>query len=164
MNSARGWCYRPRGYEGRGEMIIRGITKSDFDYIVSVLDRWWGGPAGERAHPVFFYELGEQALIGEENGEVLGFLLGFLSPSSPPTAYVHLVGIHPDHRRRGVGKELYEHFADRARGLGASRLKAITTVGNEGSIRFHAALGFTVQEDHDYAGPGRSRVVFTKEL
>ena len=46
--------------------MIRGITKSDFDYIVSVLDRWWGGPSSERAHPVFFYELGEQALIAEE--------------------------------------------------------------------------------------------------
>jgi GNAT superfamily N-acetyltransferase len=145
-------------------MIIRGIKKSDFDYIVSVLDRWWGGPAGERAHPVFFYELGEQALIAEESEEVVGFLLGFVAPTVPPTAYVHLVGIHPDHRRKGVGKDLYEHFAERARRAGASRLKAITTVGNDGSIRFHAALGFTVTEDHDYAGQGRSRVVFTKDL
>src|SRR6185436_17491388 len=100
---------------GRGPsaMIIRGIKKSDYDYIVAVLDRWWGGPSGERAHPVFFYELGEQALIAEENGEVMGFLLGFVAPTSPKVAYVHLVGIHPDHRRRGVGKELYEQFTAR---------------------------------------------------
>ncbi len=145
-------------------MMIRGIRKEDFDYIVSVLDRWWDGPAGERAHPIFFYELGEKALIAEENGEVVGFLLGFLAPTTPPTAYVHLVGIHPDHRRRGVGKDLYEHFSQRARDAGARRVKAITTVGNEGSIRFHEALGFAVREDSDYAGQGRSRVVFTKEL
>jgi ribosomal protein S18 acetylase RimI-like enzyme len=145
-------------------MLIRGIKKSDYDYIVAVLDRWWGGPSGERAHPIFFYELGEQALIAEENGEVAGFLLGFVAPTTPPIAYVHLVGIHPDHRRRGVGKDLYEQFMDRARAAGAHRLKAITTVGNEGSIRFHEALGFTPREDPDYAGPGRSRVVFTKEL
>lgn len=145
-------------------MIIRGIKKEDFDYIVAVLDRWWGGPSGERAHPVFFYELGEQALIAEEGGEVVGFLLGFLAPTSPMTAYVHLVGIHPDHRRRGVGKELYEHFTRRAHRAGARRIKAITTVGNEGSIRFHQALGFATQEDPDYAGTGRSRIVFTKDL
>ncbi len=145
-------------------MIIRGIKKEDFDYIVSVLDRWWGGPSGERAHPIFFYELGEMALIAEESGEVLGFLLGFLAPTQPPVAYVHLVGIHPDHRRRGVGKDLYEHFTRRARAAGAERIKAITTVGNEGSIRFHEALGFAVREDPDYAGAGRSRVVFTKDL
>jgi GNAT superfamily N-acetyltransferase len=145
-------------------MIIRGITKSDFDYIVAVLDRWWGGPAGERAHPYFFYELGEKALIAEQDGEVVGFLLGFHAPTSPPTAYVHLVGIHPDHRRKGVGKVLYEHFTREARAAGARRIKAITTVGNEGSLRFHEALGFAVHEDPDYAGPGRSRIVFTKDL
>lgn len=145
-------------------MTIRGITKSDFDYIVSVLDRWWGGPSSERAHPVFFHELGDQALIAEDDGEVVGFLLGFVTPQSPPVAYVHLVGIHPDARRRGVGKELYEHFIERAKRAGAERIKAITTVGNDGSIRFHEALGFTLEEQPDYAGPGRSRVVFTKDL
>ena len=145
-------------------MKIRDITKSDFDYIVSVLDRWWGGPSSERAHPIFFYELGEQALIAEADGEVVGFLLGFVAPTHPPTAYVHLVGIHPDHRRRGVGKDLYETFNERARAAGAVRLKAITNVGNDGSIRFHEALGFAVEEREDYAGRGRSRVVFTKDL
>lgn len=145
-------------------MQIRGITKSDFDHVVSVLDRWWGGPSREQAHPIFFYELGEHALIADEDGEVIGFLLGFVSPASPRVAYVHLVGIHPDHRRRGVGKRLYEVFTERAREAGASRVKAITNVGNEGSLDFHRALGFDVVEDADYAGPNRTRVVFTKEL
>lgn len=148
----------------RAVMRIRGITKSDFDYIVAVLDRWWGGPSSERAHPIFFYELGKQALIAEADGDVVGFLLGFVAPTSPPVAYVHLVGIHPDHRRRGVGKVLYEQFIERAKQAGAERIKAITTVGNDGSVRFHEALGFEVSEDPDYAGAGRSRVVFTKGL
>ena len=145
-------------------MEIRGITKDDFDYIVSVLDRWWGGPSGERAHPVYFYELGNNALIAEDDGQVVGFLLGFLAPRTPPVGYVHLVGIHPDHRRRGVGKDLYQVFTERCQEAGARSLKAITLVGNEGSIRFHEALGFDVEEVPDYAGPGRSRVVFTKPL
>ncbi|MEZ4340353.1 MAG: GNAT family N-acetyltransferase [Sandaracinaceae bacterium] len=145
-------------------MEIRGITKSDYDYIVSVLDRWWGGPSSERAHPVFFYELGSHALIAEEDGEVVGFLLGLVTDEAPRVAYVHLVGIHPDHRRLGVGKELYVRFTERARASGAATMKAITTVGNEGSLRFHEALGFEAREDEDYAGRGRSRVVFTKDL
>lgn len=149
---------------GAPNVEIRGITKGDFDYIVSVLDRWWGGPSGERAHPVYFYELGNNALIAEEDGQVAGFLLGFLAPSTPPVGYVHLVGIHPDHRRRGVGKDLYEVFTERCQAAGARSLKAITLVGNDGSIRFHEALGFGVEEIPDYAGPGRSRVVFTKPL
>ena len=47
-------------------MIIRGITKKDFDYVVSVFDSWWVGPSSEKASPFFFHELGEHALIAEE--------------------------------------------------------------------------------------------------
>lgn len=151
-------------------MQIRGITKADFDAIVSVLDRWWGGPSRELAHPMFFYELGSEALVAEEDGELIGFLLGFHAEPYPgdasgePVAYVHLVGIHPEHRRHGVGKRLYEVFTARAAAAGARRMKAITNVGNEGSIDFHRALGFAVIEDPDYAGQGRARIVFTKTL
>jgi len=145
-------------------MDIRGIRKLDYEYIVSVLDRWWGGPSGARAHPVFFYELGREGLIAEEDGELLGFLLGFVAPTQEPYGYVHLVGIHPDHRRQGVGQRLYEDFAERCRARGAGSLKAITSPGNDGSVQFHEALGFSVKTEPDYAGPGRARVVFTKEL
>ena len=43
-------------------------------------------------------------------------------------------------------------------------MKAITTPGNEPSIRFHAAMGWTVDTLDGYAGPGRRRTVFTKAL
>ncbi|MBN8615171.1 MAG: GNAT family N-acetyltransferase [Deltaproteobacteria bacterium] len=155
-------------------MEIRGITKADWDHIVSVLDRWWGGPSRDLAHPVLFYELGQLGMVADDGGAVIGFLLGFLAeptgagaaadPAGPAerTAYIHLVGIHPDHRRRGVGKLLYEAFLQQAERRGATRAKAITNVGNEGSVDFHRALGFEVIEDANYAGPGRGRIVFVR--
>lgn len=145
-------------------METRKITKADFDQIVEVIDRWWGGPISTFAHPIFFYELGDNALIVEHEGRLIGFLLGFLALQAPKTGYVHLVGIHPDFRRQGVGRLLYETFTERCRSLGCQQTKAITTTGNEGSIRFHQALGWTAEEDEDYAGPGRKRVVFKKPL
>ena len=146
-------------------MRIRGIQKADFDYIVAVLDRWWGGPSVERAHPIFFYELGKHALIAEtDEGDLVGFLLGFVAPTDPATAYIHLVGIHPDHRRQGVGKLLYQEFISRCQKAGAARMKAIAAPGNDGSVRFHEALGFRASEEQDYAGRDRTRVVFTKAL
>ncbi len=145
-------------------MKIRGFTKSDFDYIVSVLDRWWGGPAGARAHPIFFYELGQNALVAEEGDQVIGFLFGFVAPHDPPVGYVHFVGIHPDYRRKGVGKELYSQFTERVRAAGVRALKAISPMGAENSVLFHEALGFRSTTDPDYAGRGRGRIVFTKDL
>ena len=125
-------------------MQIRGITKADYDYVVSVLDWWWGGPAGQGAHPIFFHELGRHSLIASEDESIVGFLFGFVAPTEPATAYIHLVGIHPERRRGGVGKALYMHFMKNAQAAGAAQLKAITTPGNAGSIQFHEALGFTV--------------------
>jgi GNAT superfamily N-acetyltransferase len=145
-------------------MTPRPMTKADFDEIVEVIDRWWGGPIGTFAHPIFFYELGEHARVVENEGEMIGFLLGFITQEPVRTGYVHLVGIHPDYRRRGVGRMLYAAFVETCRGAGSQRIKAITTPGNDGSKAFHLALGWDAREVDDYAGPGRRRIVFTKEL
>lgn len=145
-------------------MQTRKITKADFDQIVEVIDRWWGGPIATLAHPIFFYELGDNALVVEEDDRLIGFLLGFIHFKEPKTGYVHLVGIHPEYRRRGVGRVLYAEFTERCRSLGCKRMKAITTPGNEGSIRFHEAVGWRADEDENYAGQGRRRIVFTRDL
>jgi len=156
-------------------MDARPITKGDFDRVVEVIDHWWGGPISTFAHPIFFYELGGAALVVEEGSLMIGFLLGFVvsgtGAAQPgrggvevPCGYVHLVGIHPDFRRRGVGRLLYDRFTRDCRDARCVSMKAITTPGYEGSIRFHIALGWDVQEVDDYAGPGRRRIVFTKRL
>jgi GNAT superfamily N-acetyltransferase len=169
-------------------MKTRQIEKADFDQIVEVIDHWWGGPISTFAHPIFFYELGTEALVAEADGQMIGFLLGFIAdrphgldrvqrdttePSPPSgtastdvgrTGYVHLVGIHPEYRRRGVGRLLYHQFTGACRDAGCAGMKAITTIGNEGSLRFHLAVGWTAAEDDNYAGSARKRVVFTRDL
>ena len=155
-------------------MNVRRMTKRDFDRVVEVIDHWWGGPISTFAHPIFFYELGDHALVVEQGSETIGFLLGFIVPRVEPpgaaesdvarTGYVHLVGIHPEYRRRGVGRLLYDRFVDECRAAHCVRMKAITTPGHEGSIRVHVALGWNMQDVEDYAGPGRRRIVFTKPL
>jgi GNAT superfamily N-acetyltransferase len=144
-------------------MQARPLMKADYDQIVSVIDHWWGGPTSALAHPMFFYELGRLARVVEAEDSVVGFLLGFVCPNAP-TGYVHLVGIHPDFRRRGVARVLYTSFEDDCRREGCTTLKAITTLGNEGSVRFHQAMGWSMAEVEDYAGRGRTRIVFTKDL
>jgi GNAT superfamily N-acetyltransferase len=146
-------------------MVTRPLEKRDYDLIVQVIDRWWGGPTSALAHPIFFYELGEMARIVEDDGVMVGFLLGFIAKSAAGSVgYVHLVGIHPDHRRRGVGRLLYEVFEEDCRKAGVVRMKAITTLGNEGSQVFHQVLGWDMAEIEDYAGPGRPRIVFMKDF
>jgi ribosomal protein S18 acetylase RimI-like enzyme len=144
-------------------LTIRPLTKSDYDEIVSVIDRWWGGPTSALAHPIFFYELGELSRVVTVGERLVGFMLAFIAPAGP-TGYVHLVGIDPEHRRRRVGTGLYRSFEQACRAAGCREMKAITTVGNEEAQHFHRALGYGVATIPDYAGPGRMRVVFSKDL
>jgi hypothetical protein len=44
------------------------------------------------------------------------------------------------------------------------RIKCLGAAGHEGPVQFHESMGFESTEVADYAGPGRSRVVFVKEL
>lgn len=144
-------------------MQTRPLTKADYDEVVRVIDHWWGGPTTALAHPIFFHELGHLARVVEDDGQVVGFLLGFIAPHSN-IGYVHLVGIHPEYRRRGVGRLLYAAFEEDCSRSACQGLKAITTLGNDGSVEFHEALGWRVERIDDYAGPGRHRLVFTKDL
>jgi len=147
----------------KSELTTRSLTKADYDYIVRVMDKWWGGPTSALAHPIFFYELGREAMVVEAEGRPVGFLLGFLSTDSS-LGYIHLVGIDPDYRRQHVGSMLYQAFEQTCAKAGCKTMKAITTLGNDGSTRFHDSLGWSCEQVDDYAGPGRARIVFTKTL
>ncbi|MDQ2754490.1 MAG: GNAT family N-acetyltransferase [Actinomycetota bacterium] len=103
--------------------------------------------------------------VAEDQRELAGFLIAFLSPSEPQLAYVHFVGVRQDHRRSGLARQLYEDFADYARQQGRVELRAINAPSNTGSIRFHQGLGFTVSEPAaNYNGPGRAIVIFKRPL
>lgn len=145
-------------------MLTRSLSKRDYDHIVQVIDRWWGGPTSALAHPLFHYELGELARVVEHDGILVGFLFGFIAPGPPRTGYVHLVGIHPDFRRRGVATVLYQAFEEDCRQAQCIELKAITTLGNDASVEFHEATGWEKSTVDDYAGPGRARIVLRKTL
>ncbi len=143
------------------DITTRPLSKNDYDFIVRTIDHWWGGPTSALAHPVYFYELGDRAMVAEKDGRRVGFLLGFCRGE---VGYVHLVGIDPLYRRKHVGTMLYQQFERACEEVGCRRLKAITTLGNEGSVRFHEALGWSSEQVADYAGPGRTRIVLTKDL
>lgn len=145
------------------DLKTRPLTKADYDVIVSIIDRWWSGPTSALAHHIFFHELGEQARVVDIEGRVAGFLLGFIAPQGP-TGYVHLVGIDPAYRRKHLATALYRDFEEACRSAGCTSMKAVTTLGNDASTQFHLALGWTTKRVENYAGPRRTRIVFTKSL
>lgn len=117
------------------------MRKQDFDYLVTVVDEWWGRPVRHLLHPVFLYQFGDTAFVGEVEGAVVGFLVGFSGRRDPGEAYIHMVAVAPASRHAGVARALYETFFAAVAARGCRRIKAITTPGNRGSVAFHNADG-----------------------
>lgn len=157
-------------------MNIRHIRSSDHSVIRSHVDDWWGGRSMSHLLPrLFFDHFQDTSFIVEENGEILAFLIGFISQSSPETAYIHFVGVHPEKRNKGWGRTLYQRFFETIQQKGCHKVECITSPVNQDSIAYHTRLGFAIvpgdQESEegiwihpDHDGPGQDRVVFRKEL
>ncbi|MET9908168.1 GNAT family N-acetyltransferase [Streptomyces sp. NPDC006476] len=143
--------------------VITPARITDIQEVLADHARYWGGRDLRALHLLpLVHEFGETCLVARSDEGVLGYLIGFVTPSG--TGYVHLVATRDDARGTGLGRALYDAFAEAAGRQGAVRLKAITSVGNEGSIAFHRSLGFGVRVEEEYNGPGQPRVVFTRAL
>jgi L-amino acid N-acyltransferase YncA len=146
-------------------MNIRSMNKADFDNLLGVIDAWWGrSNIHPLLHPVYLYQFGNMATVAEEDGSIVGFLVGFISQTQPDQAYIHLVGTAPAARKRGVARALYDRFFAEALEHGCRQVKAITSPTNQGSIDFHHRLGLSMSVVENYSGPGQDRVVFVRDL
>jgi GNAT superfamily N-acetyltransferase len=136
---------------------------SDLHQVLADHARYWGERDLRALHlTALVQEFGATCLVARADDGIRGYLFGFVTPDH--TGYVHLIATRDDTRGTGLGRTLYQAFTGAARGQGAVRLKAITSVTNEGSIAFHRSLGFDARVVEDYDGPGRPRVVFTRDL
>lgn len=134
-----------------------------------------GRPAhGGHAARFFFEHFADTSFAAERDGVLVGLLPGFVSQSRPGEAYIHFVGVHPDERGHGLGRQLYETFFDAVAARGCSVVRAVTAPVNARSVAFHRRMGFACEPGQagadgvpvtsDYDGRGQDRVRFVKEL
>ena len=163
-------------------LTFRHPVPGDQPAVLAVLDEWWGGQGGaagaaERASllPVLFFQhFTDTSFVAERDGRLAGFLIGFRSQSRPEESYIHFVGVSPDLRGEGLGRQLYERFFELSRTHGRTRVRSITSPSNRGSYGFHLRMGFAAEAGPrefdgrpvhpDYDGPGLDRVLFTRAI
>ncbi len=162
---------------------IRHPVVDDHARVLAVMDAWWGdlgGAAGSQQRALllprlFFQHFTDSSFVVEQpDGRLVAFLIGFRSQSQLDVAYIHFVGVDPDLRRAGLGRTLYLRFFDLVSRRGARTVRCITGPINTQSVRFHTALGFTLDDGDsivngvpvqpNYDGPGLDRVAFTRRL
>ncbi|WAH37663.1 GNAT family N-acetyltransferase [Alicyclobacillus dauci] len=146
-------------------MKLRYVRDSDYNQVRGALNDWWGGRQMTHLLPRLFFEHFQRtSLVIEEGDVIVAFLVGFVSQTHQNEAYIHFVGVHPDYRRDGLGRRLYETFFDTVRHFGCDTVRCITSPVNTGSIAYHERMGFTTSFVKDYAGPGEDRVLFVKHI
>jgi GNAT superfamily N-acetyltransferase len=147
-------------------LVVRHAEPADHAVVAAVVDEWWGGrPMSGMLPRLFFVHFRPTSFVVEDGGRLVGFLCGFLSQTYADEAYVHFVGVDPAWRGRGVGRLLYERFVEVVADEGRSVVRAVTSPVNEGSLAFHASLGFTASPaPAGYDGPGADRVLMTLRI
>ena len=154
-------------------MYIRNTT--DYKTVRSVIDDWWGGRHVAQLFPkLFLQHFQDTCFVAEEDGKLVGFLVGFVSQSKPGEAYIHLAAVHPDYRNRGIASALYDHFYQVVRARGCYTVRLVTSPTNKDSIAFHTRIGYQIEPGDgivdsvpvilDYDGAGTSRVRFTLNI
>ncbi|MEM7016432.1 MAG: GNAT family N-acetyltransferase [Pseudomonadota bacterium] len=146
-------------------MHYRTASPQDYETIIGVVDDWWGRFVSHAVPRLFLEHFYSTSFIVEDEGVIVGFLIGFLSPSDEQAAYIHFVGVDPKQRKLGIAAELYQRFFELASQDGRTRVNATTIPENEVSIEFHRRMGFEVSEPIEgYNQPKRSHILFTKYL
>jgi ribosomal protein S18 acetylase RimI-like enzyme len=157
------------------DIVIRAGDPADHAAVSGAMNDWWGGRAVSDMLPrLFFIHFRDTTFIAERHGRLAGFLSGFFSQTYPTEAYIHFVGVHPDARRLGLGRALYERFFAACRRQGRTTVRCVTSPANKTSIAFHRGLGFWPEPGDgevdgvpvtlNYDGVGGSRVRFTRIL
>lgn len=163
-------------------ITLRAASEADHPTLVRAIQAWWGDSRSPEAARelalllprLFLQHFAKTSLVAESGGAVAGFLIGFHSADDPEVAYIHFVGVDPEHRGAGLARRLYAGFFETAAAAGRRTVKAVTSPGNHGSIAFHQKLGFRLEPGDTvtgevpvhsgYDGPGQDRVCFVREL
>ena len=156
-------------------MLIRQGLPADHGRILAVMTDWWGGrDLTGLLLMVFFKYFSDTVFIAERDGELAGFLIGFMEQNNTEAGYIHLVGVAPEVRKLGLARALYERFFETCRRQNRYIVHSCTGFVNKASIAFHQRLGFEVLPGDDvldgvpvsynYYRSGDTMVLFKKVL
>ncbi|MDP4087034.1 MAG: GNAT family N-acetyltransferase [Bacillota bacterium] len=156
-------------------MKIRLVKSEDYNKISPLLNDWWGGRQITDMLPkMFFDHFNDTSFIADKDGQIIGFLIGFLSQNKPDEAYIHFVGVHPEYRKNNIAKQLYYEFFRVVKQNGRSVVRCVTSPVNKVSIAYHTKMGFEIEKGDkkidgvdvhtDYDGPNQDRILFIKKL
>lgn len=74
---------------------------------------------------------------------LIGYITAYLLNKTE--SYIASIGIHPDYRQLGIGRQLIDILREKFTEKGAAMLTLHVRMGNENAIAFYHKLGFKVE-------------------
>lgn len=142
-------------------MLIRNMKKSDYEEVDRLLlqihqmdvanrpDMF--APADEYMTRECYESLVESptviSILAQKHREILGCcfvsLLGKKDVDENKTAYIDLLVVDEPHRRKGIGRALFEEVQKRAKKIGAHRVDLTVWSYNEDAVSAYESYGMT---------------------
>ena len=116
------------------------------------------------------------SLVLEDNKNIKGFLIGFISQENNENAYIHLLCIEKELKRQNMASNLVKEFISIVYSLNCKKVFLVCKPSNKTAINFYNKMGFlslhsdeTVVIDDinvfkDYDGPAEDKIVFCRSV
>jgi ribosomal protein S18 acetylase RimI-like enzyme len=130
------------------DITFRRPTELDHDTVVEGIDDWAAGRRARHLMPRLWFRhfTGTSWAATDDRDRAVGIAVAFVSPDEPSTAVLHLIGVDPACRRRGVGSELVARVVRDATARGAERIRTTAWPDDRPTIAFLEAVGFHLLE------------------
>ncbi len=92
-----------------------------------------------------FYSSTGLSFVAKEGDQIVGFIFAQMVAhinSTPLTVWIENIGVHPEHRRKGIAYRLLRHVALEGKKKGAKVVHSSISIENVRSIMLHKKLGF----------------------
>ena len=130
----------------------------------------------EAIYHIFTKFFKNTSLVLEDNKNIKGFLIGFISQENNENAYIHLLCIEKDLRKQNIAAKLVKEFIYIVCSLKCKKVFLVCKPSNKTAINFYHKMGFlslhsdvTVIIDDinvfkDYDGPAEDKIVFCRSV
>lgn len=148
---------------GAGQVVVGAMEYADLDQVVEIERRSFPTPWSRHA---FVSELRDNAyahyLVARLGDRVIGYAGMWVLLDE---AHITNLAVHPDYRRRGVGRRLLAALERLAARLGARRMTLEVRPSNAAALHLYRRSGFEVRgrRPHYYADSDEDALIMWKD-
>ncbi len=151
--------------------LIRSFRLSDLDYVLEIENNSFADPWSESEFRHAYQRDTHIFLVAIRNKKVVGYIIAEVVTCFDPCIFQvrkwgHLLNlaVHPEFRRKGIGKALTESIISNLRKVGVVDVWLEVRVSNSLAQKFYLEMGFTDKDRKSRYYPNEDAVIMVKKI